>query len=244
MSKKTVMMSMLVAAMMMLGSVANAQTRQFVDLTLVPQERKAALGLTMNQEVRINVLQKNYRDTYFALKGTISGLVDLKADLQRQNTLTRARDKAIMEQMATASATVRSERDALRVALFDVLNYGQKLNLKAICENEKWLRPNVKLVCYLDFNKYLPAAPHAPQVTESKSPQQLQAEAEEARRQQMAKEDQARAEAERQAEANKGNPTPDELEAIRLEDERQARQAEAARARAEAGNDHREPRDA
>ena len=214
MSKKTMMLSMLVAAMMMLGSVATAQTRQFVDLTLVPQARKEAIGLTMQQEVRINALQKDYRDSFFALKGKITGLVDLKADLQRRNTLTRARDKAIMKQINAASAQVRNERSTLRVELFHVLDHGQKLNLKAICENEKWYKPNVKLVCYLDFNKHMAAAP---EVTESKSPETLRAEAEEARRQQMAKEQQARAEAEhRKAEAER-------QEAERQEAERQER---------------------
>ncbi len=261
MSKKTMMMSVLVAAILMLGGVASAQTRQFVDLTLVPQERKAALSMTTQQEVRINVLQKNYRDTFFALQGTISGLVELKTDLQRQNTLTRARDKAIMEQITKASARVRSERDALRVNIFNVLDDGQKFHLKVICENEKWLRPNVKLVCHLDFAKHLP---EAPEVTESKSPEQLRAEAEEARRQDVealeAKEHQ-KAEAERQKaeaeqrnaeeerreaernEANKGHLSPEEQEAIRLEDERQARMADA-KAKAEANHNHRDPRDA
>jgi hypothetical protein len=219
MSKKTMMLSVLVAAMMMLGTVANAQNRQFVDLTLVPQERKEALGLTMDQEVRINVLQKNYRDTFFALKGKISGLVDLKADLQRQNTLTRARDKAIMKQMNAASAKVRSERSALRVSLFHVLDHGQKLRLRAICDNEKWLRPNVKLVCYLDFNKHMAAAP---EVTESKSPETLRAEAEEARRQEMeaqkAKEEQARAD---QARADQARAEAERQEAERQDRERQ-----------------------
>ena len=178
----------------MVGGVAFAQNTHrepVIDLTMVPQARKDALGLTQVQLDRMAKLQENHRNAEFYLQGEISGLVDMKKGLAGDGNLTRAREQAINKQINTLSKRVRAKRYELRLALFHVMTGPQKVQYKVICNTEKYFRPGVRLACALNINQLVP------DVVESKAPEQILAERMEAR---AAAAEQARQQAHQRAE--------------------------------------------
>lgn len=163
MTRKNMISTMLVVTMLMVGAVASAETRSDklpkIDLTLVPQARKAALELTPEQLRKIASVQKTHRQTEGGMQEQIQQLVQHKKEMASQQRLTPEMVKEINNQINKLSKQVHVERDATRMALFRLLDQGQKVRLKTICAQEEYFRPGVRLICVLPVAKLVPDAP-------------------------------------------------------------------------------------
>ena len=184
MSKKTMITTMLVAAMLMLGGVASAQDSQtkkepVVDLTLVPEVRKEALGLTAVQLRQMAKARKTYNDAVAVLRADVERLARSKGELVREGKLTPDKNKAINTRINRLHAQIHRERDAARVAMYRTLNPNQKQRMQHLCAAEVYLRPGVKLTCKLPVHELGPMGNEPePKPEEPMTERELQAKAE------------------------------------------------------------------
>lgn len=188
MSKKTMISTMLVVAMLVTSGVAMAQDKPYkrepvVDLTLALEARRGALGITDAQMQQMVVVHLKHRTAAGQLKGRLMGLAEFRDGLIAQDKMTRAQKKSIDQQTSYLIKQIHLERDATRMALFHILDAEQKQRLKKLCGEERYLRPGVRMTCGLPMDKLVPDVQEPQPQHEGKTEEQLRAQvrAEEAR---------------------------------------------------------------